>query len=96
MKRVTTYETRYDQISARITDPNSILKYGERDGGSIEYPLIETQEQCAAVGKKIIRNSHKIGIGSFEVPFNPLIQTGQTVSLNDTKIGLKVGGDNCR
>ncbi|MBA7553163.1 hypothetical protein ES705_45750 [subsurface metagenome] len=88
MKRVTTYETRYDQISARITDPNSIAKYGERDGGSIEYPLIETQEQCAAVGKRIIRNSHKIGIGVFEIPFNPLMKTGETVGLSDKKIGL--------
>ncbi len=87
-KRVTTYETRYDQISARITDPNSIAKYGERDGGSIEYPLIETQEQCAAIGKKIIRNSHKIGIGVFEIPFNPLMTPGETVGLSDRKIGL--------
>ncbi len=87
-KRVTTYETRYDQISARITDPNSIAKYGERDGGSIEYPLLETQEQCAAVGKKIIRNSHKIGIGIFEIPFNPLMIPGETVGLSDRKIGL--------
>ena len=88
LKRVTTYETRYDQISARITDPNSIAKYGERDGGSIEYPLIETQEQCAAVGKKIIRSSHKIGVGIFEIPFNPLMRTGETVGLSDKKIGL--------
>lgn len=87
-RRVTTYETRYDQISARITDPNSIAKYGERDGGSIEYPFIETQEQCAAIGKKIIRNSHKIGIGIFEIPFNPLMKTGETVGLSDRKIGL--------
>ncbi|MBA7563032.1 hypothetical protein ES695_01460 [Candidatus Atribacteria bacterium 1244-E10-H5-B2] len=83
-----TYETRYDQISAQVIDPNSIAKYGERDGGSIVYPLLETVEQCEAVGKKIIRNNHKLGISNFEIPFNPLLKTGQTVALSDKKIGL--------
>lgn len=87
-RRVTTYETRYDQISAYVIDPNSIAKYGERDGGSIEYPFLETMEQCSAVGRKIIRNNHKLGVGSFEIPFNPLIETGQTITLSDRKIGL--------
>ncbi len=85
---ITTYEVRYDQISAQVIDPNSIAKYGERDGGSIVYPLLETVEQCVAVGKKIIRNNHKLGISNFEIPFNPLLKTGQTISLNDRKIGL--------
>jgi len=85
---ITTYEVRYDQISVLVTDPNSIAKYGERDGGSVGYPLLETVEQCIAVGKKIIRNNHKLGISSFEIPFNPLIKTDQTISLNDRKIGL--------
>ena len=85
---ITTYEVRYDQISAQVTDPNSIAKYGERDGGSVGYPLLETVEQCIAVGKKIIRNNHKLGISNFEIPFNPLIKTGQTIALNETKIGL--------
>jgi hypothetical protein len=87
--RDTTYETRYDQISVSVTDPNSIIKYGERDGGSIEYPLLETVEQCEAVGSKIIRDSHRIlAVISFSVPFNPLLQTGQTIAIIDTKIGV--------
>lgn len=85
----TTYETRYDQISAEVTDPNSIEKYGERDGGSVTYPLLETVEQCEAVGKKIIRDSHRLlGQADFLIPFNPLIKTGQTIAITDTKIGL--------
>jgi len=84
-----TYETRYDQISASVTDPNSIAKYGERDGGSVTYPLLETVEQCTAVGKKIIRDSHRLGQqADFLIPFNPLIKTGQTIAITDTKIGL--------
>ena len=82
-------ETRYDQISATITDPNSIAKYGELDGGSIEYPLLETTEQCENVGRRIIRDSHRqIGQVNFQIPFNPLVQTGQTISITDSKIGL--------
>ena len=85
----TTYETRYDQISAEVTDPNSIAKYGERDGGSVEYPLLETVEQCIAVGSKAIRDSHRLlGQIDFSIPFNPLIQTGQTIAISDNKIGL--------
>jgi len=85
----TTYETRYDQISASVTDPNSIIKYGEKDGGSIEYPLLETVEQCTAVGKKIIRDSHRLlGQTNFNIPFNPLVKTGQTILITDTKIGI--------
>jgi len=85
----TTYETRYDQISASVTDPNSIAKYGERDGGSVTYPLLETVEQCEAVGAKIIRDSHRLlGQSDFEIPFNPLIKTGQTIAVTDNKIGL--------
>ncbi|MBA7539985.1 hypothetical protein ES705_32274 [subsurface metagenome] len=82
------YENLYDRISAIVTDPNSIEKYGERDGGSVEYPMLETGEQCVAAGKKIIRNNHKLGIASFEIPFNPLLKTGQTMALSDRKIGL--------
>jgi len=85
----TTYETRYDQISAEVTDPNSIEKYGERDGGSVEYPLLETVEQCTAVGEKAIRDSHRL-LGQTEIamPFNPLIETGETMAITDTKIGI--------
>ena len=84
-----TYEERYDQISASVTDPNSIVKYGERDGGSIEYPLLETVEQCTAVGSKIIRDSHRLlGQTDFNIPFNPLVKTGQTILITDTKIGV--------
>jgi hypothetical protein len=82
-------ETRYDQISTSVTDPNSIVKYGELDGGSIEYPLLETTEQCENVGRRIIRDSHRqIGQVNFQIPFNPLVQTGQTISITDSKIGL--------
>lgn len=85
----TTWETQYDQISALVTDPNSIAKYGERDGGSIEFPLLETEAQCKAVGSKIIRDSHRMGQqADFEIPFNPLIQTGQTIAIIDKKIGI--------
>jgi hypothetical protein len=84
-----TYETRYDQISAEVTDPNSIAKYGERDGGSVEYPLLETVEQCIAVGSKAIRDSHRLlGQTELSIPFNPLIETGQTIAINDNKIGI--------
>jgi len=82
-------DTRYDQISASVTDPNSIIKYGERDGGSIEYPLLETEAQCTAVGEKIIRDSHRLlGQTDFNIPFNPLVETGQTILITDTKIGV--------
>lgn len=85
----TTYKTRYDQISAEVTDPNSIEKYGERDGGSVVYPLLETVEQCEAVGAKIIRDSHRLlGQANFLIPFNPLVEIGQTIALTDKKIGL--------
>ena len=50
--------------------------------------MLETVEQCVAAGKKIIRNNHKLGIASFEIPFNPLLKTGQTIALSDRKIGL--------
>jgi len=83
------YETRNDQISVVVTDPNSIKKYGERDGGSIEYPLLETEAQCKALGSKIIRDSHRLGQQiDFLIPFNTLIQTGQTIAIIDKKIGL--------
>ena len=86
---VPTSETRYDQISAEVTDPNSIAEYGERDGGSVEYPLLETVEQCITVGSKAIRDSHRLlGQINFSIPFNPLIQTGQTIAISDNKIGL--------
>jgi len=89
VKYTTTYETRYDQISAEVTDPNSIEKYGERDGGSVTYPLLETVEQCTAVGQKAIRDSHRL-LGQTEIamPFNPLIETGETMAITDTKIGV--------
>ena len=86
----TNYETRYDQISASVTDPNSIEKYGERDGGSVAYPLLETTAQCEAVGKKIIRDSHRLlGQTELSIPFNPLVLTGQTVLITDTLIGIE-------
>ena len=85
----TEWETRYDQISASVTDPNSIEKYGERDGGSVTYPLLETVEQCEAVGKKIIRDSHRmLGQADFLIPFNPLVKVGQTIAVIDNKICL--------
>jgi len=91
-KRVTTYETQYNRISATISDPASSNKYGERSPlgeESIEFPLIETQEQCIAVGKKIIRDSHKmLAQPNFEVPFNPLLIPGQTMEITDKKIGF--------
>ena len=85
----TIYETRYDQISAEVTDPNSIAKYGERDGGSVDYPLLETVEQCTAVGSKAIRDSHRLlGQTDLRIPFNPLIETGQTIAITENKIGI--------
>ncbi len=91
-KRVTTYETQYNRISATISDPASIDKYGERSPPgeeSIEFPLIETQEQCIETGKKIIRDSHKmLAQPNFEVPFNPLLTPGQTIEITDKKIGF--------
>ena len=88
-KYSTTYEDRADQISAEVTDPNSIVKFGERDGGSVEYPLLETIEQCIAVGSKAIRDSHRLlGQTDLSIPFNPLIDTGQTIAINENKIGI--------
>ncbi|MBA7549238.1 hypothetical protein ES705_41714 [subsurface metagenome] len=92
MKRVTTYETQYNRISASISDPLSSDVYGERSPlgeESIEFPLIETQEQCIAVGKKIIRDSYRgLAQPNFEVPFNPLLIPGQTIEITDKKIGF--------
>ena len=86
---ITTYEVRYDQISAEVTDPNSIEKYGERDGGSVVYPLLETVEQCVAVGTKIIRDRHRLsGQSNILIPFNPLLITGQTIAVIGKDIGL--------
>ena len=83
------FEVRYDQISALVTDPNSIVKYGERNGGSVDYPLLETVEQCTAVGSKIIRDSHRLlGQATFLIPFNPLAEVGQTILVTDNKIGM--------
>jgi len=85
----TEWDVQYNQISAQITDPSSITKHKERDGGSIELPLIETQEQCIEIGKKIIRDSHRgLAQPNFEVPLNPLLETGQTVEITDKKIGF--------
>lgn len=87
----TTYETRYDQISVSVTDPNSIAKYGEHDRGSIEYPLLETEAQCEAVGRKIIQDSHRNIVNtSFKIPFNPLVAAGQTIQFSDSKIGFTI------
>lgn len=106
-----TYETVFTQISASVTDPSSIAKYEERDGGSIELPLIETQDQCIAIGEKIIKESHRgLAQPNFEVPFNPLLETGQTIEITDKKIGfsaerwhverlnhnISIGGDGVR
>ena len=84
----TTTETRHDQISVVVTDPNSIAKWGERDGGSIEYPLLETVEQCEAVGKRYLWFKHSLGHVDFLIPFNPLVKPGQTIKVIDRDIGL--------
>lgn len=87
-----TYEVQYHQISASITDSASVTKYGERKAmgqESIELPLIETQDQCIEIGKKLIRDSHNdLAQPNFEVPFNPLLIPGQTVEITDEKIGF--------
>jgi len=87
-----TYEIQYNRISASISDPTSIDNHGERSPlgeESIEFPLIETQEQCIAVGKKIIRDSYRgLAQPNFEVPFNPLLIPGQTIEITDKKIGF--------
>jgi len=91
-RRRDTYETIFEQISASITDPASINRYGERQAmgqESIEFPLIETQEQCKAIGKKIIRDSYNdLARPNFEIPFNPLLTPGQTIEITDKKIGF--------
>lgn len=87
-----TYEVQYHQIAASITDPASVTKYGERKAmgqESIEFPLIETQDQCIEIGKKIIRDSYNdLARPNFEVPFNPLLAPGQTIEITDKKIGF--------
>ena len=87
-----TYEVQYHQIAASITDPASVTEYGERKAmgqESIEFPLIETQDQCIEIGKKIIRDSYNdLAQPNFEVPFNPLLAPGQTIEITDKKIGF--------
>lgn len=92
VKYTTDWEVQYNQISASVSDPASINKYGERrplGQESIEFPLIETQNQCIEIGKKIIRDSYNnLTQPNFEVPFNPLLFTGQTIEITDKKIGF--------
>jgi len=86
-----TYEYEYNQVAANVVDPNSIAKYGERKPGTegtLEFPLAENFDQCKGIGKKIIRNSHRLlKQPDFEVAFNPLLKIGQTVAISDKKIG---------
>lgn len=92
VKYTTNWTVQYNQIAASVSDLASIVKYSERRPSgqeSIEFPLIETRAQCEAIGKKIIRDGHRsIAQPNFEVPFNPLLFTGQTISITDKKIGF--------
>jgi len=85
-----TYEYHYDQVAVDITDASSITKYGERKPnteGTLEFPLAENIDQCEGIGRKIIRDSHKfMKQPDFEIPFNPMLKVGQTVSITDKKI----------
>jgi len=86
-----TYEYEYNQVAANVVDSNSVDKYGERKPGTegtLGFPLAENFDQCKGIGKKIIRDSHRsLKQPDFEVPFNPLLKTGQTIAISDKKIG---------
>jgi len=86
-----TYEYHYDQVAVSLTDASSIAKYGERKPnteGTLEFPFAENVNQCEGIGRKIIRDSHRfMKQPDFEIPFNPMLKVGQTVSITDKKIG---------
>lgn len=86
-----TYEYKYDQVAAHVTNLYSIVKYGRRKPnteGTLEFPLAENTDQCRGIGRKIIKDSHRYTKQpTFEVPFNPLLKVGQTISITDKKIG---------
>lgn len=86
-----TYEYEYDQVAALVIDSNSIAKYGERkphSGDTLEFPLAENTDQCKGIGKKIIRDSHRLlKQPDFEVGYNPLLKIGQTIQITDKKTG---------
>lgn len=86
-----TYNYHYDQVAVEVIDNNSIAKYGERKPnteGTMEFPLAENKDQCEAIGRKIIKDSHRYTKQpDFIVPFNPLLKVGQTIALSDKKIG---------
>lgn len=86
-----TYDYKYDQVAVHVEDFYSIDKYGRRKpntAGTLEFPLSENVDRCREIGRKIIKDSHKnIKQPTFEVPFNPLLKVGQTISITDKKIG---------
>jgi len=86
-----TYDYKYDQVAVHVRDFYSIVKYGTRKpntAGTLEFPLSENVDRCREIGRKIIKDSHKnIKQPTFEVPFNPLLKVGQTISITDKKIG---------
>lgn len=85
----TTYE--YTQIKATCQDNDSIAEYGERqpqEEYTLNKPLAETEEQCKRIGNDKILNSHRFTHQpDILVNFNPLLTIGQTIALDDTKIG---------
>jgi hypothetical protein len=86
-----TYDYEYDQVAAHVEDIYSINKYGRRkpnSEGKIEFPLAENVDRCKAIGRKIIKDSHRrTKQPRFKIPFNPLLKVGQTISITDKKIG---------
>jgi len=85
----TTYK--YTQIKAICQDDASIAKYEERqpqEEYTLNKPLAETEEQCKRVGNNKILDSHQYTKQpDILVNFNPLLVVGQTLELEDTKIG---------
>lgn len=86
-----TYEYKYDQVAAHVENQFSIDRYGRRkpnSEGTLDFPFAENTNQCKGIGRKIIKDSHRFTKQpNFEVPFNPLLKVGQTVSITDSKIG---------
>jgi len=86
-----TYDYQYDQVAAHVENIYSIAKYGRRkpnSEGTIEFPLAENTDQCKEIGRKIIKDSHRFTKQpTFEIPFNPMLKVGQTISIIDSKIG---------
>lgn len=86
-----TYNYEYDQVAAHVENQYSINKYGRRkpdSEGKLEFPLAENIDRCKEIGRKIIKDSHRFTKQpDFEIPFNPLLKVGQTVSITDKKIG---------